>query len=371
MLKKNFCWSALTCSLAAVIFCSNSKAGENVTVAWDPSPSTNVAGYRVHYGLAPQTYSAFVQAGAQASQATVSNLQAGQRYYFAVKAFAASGGVESAFSEEVSHTVSSGTIGTKTFSNPQSISIPGQGAATPYASVINASGLAGQISKVTVTLHGITHTRPDDLDVLLVGPAGQKVLLLSDAGGGTDLNNVTLTFSDSASASLPNSARINAGTFRPSNYGTSDAFSSPAPGAPYATTLSAFNGSAANGNWSLYVFDDASNNSGGIAGGWSLAVTTAEQKSLEAFSAEPLAKAVSAPAEGVQIHITANPKGEVVLRIEGVPSEEYTIEASDDLRTWNPIGTVSDRSGVSSFTDTDSAARGARFYRVAAKGFQE
>jgi len=116
----------------------------------------------------------------------------------------------------------------------------------------------------------MSHTYPDDLDILLVGPGGQKVLLMSDAGGGSDVNNITLTFDDAAASALADSAAIVAGTYKPTDFVTGDTFPSPAPAGPYGTTLSTFNGLNPNGTWSLYVLDDAASDSGSIAGGWSL-----------------------------------------------------------------------------------------------------
>jgi hypothetical protein len=121
-----------------------------------------------------------------------------------------------------------------------------------------------------VTLDRISHTYPDDLDILLVAPGGQKVLLMSDAGGGTGINNVTLTFDDAAASNLPDSSAIVSGTYKPTDFTTGDAFPSPAPAGPYGTALSVFNGLNPNGTWSLYVMDDAAGDSGSIAGGWSL-----------------------------------------------------------------------------------------------------
>src|SRR6185369_6073769 len=169
----------------------------------------------------------------------------------------------------------SSTGGTASFSSATAITIPGMGAATPYASTINVSGMSGSISQVTVKLNGFSHTYPDDVDVVLVSPTGQKVVLMSDAGGGTAINNVTLTFSDSASV-LPDSGQIVSGTFKPTDFVSGDTFPAPAPAGPYATSLSAFNGQSPNGTWSLYVVDDAANDQGSIAGGWSLTVTTGQ-----------------------------------------------------------------------------------------------
>ena len=111
--------------------------------------------------------------------------------------------------------------------------------------------------------------------MLLVGPSGQKVILMSDAGGATDIVNATLTFDDTGTP-IPDSAAIVTGTYSPANYdgGTTDTFSSPAPAGPYSALLSAFNGTSANGTWSLYVVDDADLEVGSITGGWSLNITT-------------------------------------------------------------------------------------------------
>ncbi|PYI89101.1 MAG: hypothetical protein DME26_02010, partial [Verrucomicrobia bacterium] len=157
--------------------------------------------------------------------------------------------------------------------NTTLISIPDSGIGSLYPSKISVAGLPSNPSKVSVTLKGISHTYPDDLDVLLVGPGGQKVLLMSDAGGGTDINNVTLTFDDAALSALPDASGIISGTYKPTDFVTGDTFPSPAPGGPFGTTLSAFSGLNPNGTWSLYVLDDEANDSGSIAGGWTLKFT--------------------------------------------------------------------------------------------------
>ncbi len=166
--------------------------------------------------------------------------------------------------------------GNGTFANAAAISIPSSGSGSPFPSSINVSGLTGTVLKVTATLSRFGHSFPDDVDVLLVGPGGQKVLLMSDAGGGGAVSNVTLTFDDAAASAVPDGSPLVSGTFRPANYeGTaSDAFAAPAPPGPYATVLAAFDGTNPNGTWSLFVRDDFSGLSGSIAGGWSLTIQT-------------------------------------------------------------------------------------------------
>jgi len=157
-----------------------------------------------------------------------------------------------------------------TYSNTSAITVTDKVAATPYPSSIIVPATTGTVTKVTVSLSGFNHSYPGDVDILLVGPSGQKLLLMSDAGGAPDVVNANIVFTDTASASLPNSL-ISSGTYKPTNYDTnSDTFPSPAPASPYVATLSTFNGANPTGTWSLYVRDDSQQDAGSINGGWSL-----------------------------------------------------------------------------------------------------
>src|SRR5262249_17491654 len=139
------------------------------------------------------------------------------------------------------------------------------------------AGVSGTVSKVTVTLQGLSHTYPDDLDILLVGPTGQSVMLMSDAGQANDLNNVVLTFDDAAANSLPDSSQIPSGTYKPTNFApASDSLPAPAPAGPFGGALATFNGVDPNGTWSLYINDDANTDIGSLAQGWQLNVTTTD-----------------------------------------------------------------------------------------------
>ena len=59
--------------------------------------------------------------------------------------------------------------GTDVFANTNNIVIPSFGVATPYPSTINVSGEVGTITNVAVTLHGMSHSNPGDVNVLLAG----------------------------------------------------------------------------------------------------------------------------------------------------------------------------------------------------------
>lgn len=208
---------------------------------------------------------------------------------------AAYGGSPGAFnlsSGSVTQTVDNQTVVTgNTFCNPGGITIPATGTgsdnpaspAAPYPSRIFVSGLAGTIAAVTVTLNNLSHAFADDLDLLLVGPQGQQLVLLSDAGGANAVANVTLTLDDSAANLLPDATAFASGTYRPTAYnsGTAANFPAPAPSGPYAfaapfgtaTLASTFDCADPNGTWSLYVVDDKLGQVGSIAGGWCLNFT--------------------------------------------------------------------------------------------------
>ncbi|TXT51486.1 MAG: hypothetical protein FD140_1524 [Limisphaerales bacterium] len=157
---------------------------------------------------------------------------------------------------------------------PGTITVPSFGPASPYPNAITVTNVTGLVNKVTVRLHGFSHSWPADVDILLVGPGGQKVVLMSDAGSGNSVNNLTLTFDDAASSTLPELTTILEGTFRPTDYAPADSFPAPAPAGPYSTSLSVFNGSNPTGTWTLYIVDDTDQNIGSILTGWSLHLST-------------------------------------------------------------------------------------------------
>jgi len=79
------------------------QAAGSVTLAWNRSSDTNVAGYNIYYGGASGAYTNEISVG-NATNATISGLVQGTVYYFAATTYAASG-MESPFSSEVSYTV--------------------------------------------------------------------------------------------------------------------------------------------------------------------------------------------------------------------------------------------------------------------------
>jgi subtilisin-like proprotein convertase family protein len=158
------------------------------------------------------------------------------------------------------------------------------GAANPYSSNITVSGLTGTISNITLTLNNLNHTFPDDLDILLVGPTGTNLVVMSDAGGSVDVTNTTLTFDDAAAGVVPDGGPVGNGSFKPSQFVAGDTFPAPAPAPSANTTLAAFNGTDPNGVWNLYIVDDTGVDQGVLGNGWSLSIATSANPFPQSFS---------------------------------------------------------------------------------------
>ncbi len=109
-------------------------------------------------------------------------------------------------------------------------------AASVYPSQITVGSMTGTITRVAVTLNGVSHQRVNDLDFLLVGPTGAKYIFLSDVGASLNVDDRVWTIADDAANTLPLDAQT--------------------------------------GNWTLYVADDAIFSAGSINSGWSLSITT-------------------------------------------------------------------------------------------------
>ncbi|MBX5442654.1 MAG: IPT/TIG domain-containing protein [Solirubrobacteraceae bacterium] len=210
------------------------------------------------------------------------------------------------------------------------ITIPVQGNGNPYPSQIVVGNLTGAVTNVTVTINGFSHTFPSDVRMLLVGPSGQTVNLMSGVGGGTDVTNATLVFSQAAPGTVP--TPIVSGTYRPT---PTIAFNGgpPAPAGPYGASLAIFNGTIPNGTWRLFVFDGANLDSGSIAG-WSLDITT-NGPAIGSF-------APTTGAAGTQVVITGtNLAGATGVSFGGTAATQFTVVSPTQITATVPPGAQS------------------------------
>ncbi|HEX8170479.1 MAG TPA: Ig-like domain-containing protein [Thermoanaerobaculia bacterium] len=166
-------------------------------------------------------------------------------------------------------------------------------ASTPYPSEMYVSGVTpNTLTSLTVSIRGLKHPRPDDLDIMLVAPDGTtRAMIWSDAGGRNPIvatNGINVTLADSAASSLPDESDLaDNATYKPADYDAAsicdsgDDFPAPAPAAVDNSTLTAsggvFNGIDPNGTWKLYIVDDEEDEidaSGVVFDGWCLTIVT-------------------------------------------------------------------------------------------------
>ena len=239
--------------------------------------------------------------------------------------------------------------GEVTFGNPDVIVINQLGTATPYPSTIGVSNVRGVINKVRVTFTKLSHTYPDDIDALVTGPQGQKLILMSDAGGSTPIVNQTVTFDGAAGAAMPNEAVINAGSFRPSNYdsGTEpggDFFPAPAPVGAIASSFLAFSSTDPNGTWSLFIHDDGGNDAGSISGGWALAISVV-------VPVNPLANLSIAASADPNPAVAGAPVTFTLTVVNSGPSNAPSVVVSNTIPAFNSFVGAVPSQGSASFAD--------------------
>jgi subtilisin-like proprotein convertase family protein len=218
-------------------------------------------------------------------------------------------------------TAGSASAATGTFTNSNPIAIPDNTTANPYPSTINVTGFAGNVQKVTATLRSFTHTCPDDLGVLLVGPSGAKSILMDDVGGcpqGAGAPVVNLTFDQFAANALNSSDYPASGTYRPSEDGPAGPLAPPAPPNPYPVNLGIFNGAPANGVWRLFIEDQAGIDVGTVGGGWSLTLN-APVNTLAAGKPKLNKKKGTA-----RVPVTVGDAGQLTLTGKGVKTASAT-----------------------------------------------
>ncbi|MEO4000396.1 calcium-binding protein [Mesorhizobium sp. CAU 1732] len=156
----------------------------------------------------------------------------------------------------------------------------------PAVSQTITSSVTGTVTDVSVSLNGLSHTFGDDLDMLLVGPNGtNNLMFMSDVGGSTDFVGDVLTITDAVAERMPDGTAIGSGAYKPTNFNASapetDASFGSATGGIVSpgpvgggTFASAFGGSSASGNWTLYVADDLAGDDGSITS-WGITITIA------------------------------------------------------------------------------------------------
>lgn len=187
-------------------------AASSITLAWNPSSGTNIAGYRIHYGGSSHSYTNMVSAAASTT-ATVSGLKDGTTYYFAATAYDSSG-LESDYSNEASTTTPAPTNQPPTLNAITDVTINEDAGAQAVALSGISSGSATESQTLVVTAvsgntslianPSITYTSPNATGTLNFTPvanaSGSTTITVTVNDGGASNNIVTRTFNVTVNA---------------------------------------------------------------------------------------------------------------------------------------------------------------------------
>jgi trypsin len=136
------------------------------------------------------------------------------------------------------------------------------GKASTYPLTIDVPTFPGALESVSVRLLGLSHDRPEDLDVWLVAPDGSVVTLLSDVGGSGALTDADLLVVDGATEAGVTALRTQ---LSPTDREGDDQ----RKGARAQTDLASLRGIDPVGTWQLLVADDHRGSSGRLEA-WSI-----------------------------------------------------------------------------------------------------
>ena len=196
----------LAAILVSAVLSSPAQAGQNVTLAWDPSPDTNVIGYILYYCVVGGTSTNSLDAASQTT-ASAANLNAGTTEFFFVTAYNVLR-VESAPSNLITYAVPAANV-PPTISGIADQSISANSATPALSFTIGdaetpASSLAvsGASSNPSLIPSG---------NIVFGGSGTSRTVTVSPAANQSGIATITLTVSDgSASTSTSFTLVVNA-----------------------------------------------------------------------------------------------------------------------------------------------------------------
>jgi hypothetical protein len=186
-------WAALLLAAAAGLV--TARAQYSVALAWNPSTTSGVTGYRVYSGAASHAYTNVLQVG-NATNATVSGLAPGTTYYFAVTAVN-SLGLESVTSTEINYSVPAANTAPVISSIPSQTTL--QNTATP-AIGFTVSDSQTSASNLVVTAASSNPTLVPANNLQLGGSGSNRTIKITPAANQIGTATVTLTVSDGSLA---------------------------------------------------------------------------------------------------------------------------------------------------------------------------
>ncbi|MGO8931084.1 MAG: Ig-like domain-containing protein [Limisphaerales bacterium] len=362
-------------ALSILALTASARGQNSVTLAWDPDAGTNIAGYKIYYGVASRTYTSTNNVG-NVTNATVSGLTAGTVYYFAATAYDTSG-LESAYSTEVVYT------------NPVAVApaialtLPVSGASFVAPAAITCA------ASVTANGHTITQVQfyngATALGTVAAAPYNYS---WNNVSAGTYSLSATAVY-DSGSTVTSTPATVTVTNAAPPSIALTAPTNGAAYTAPAAITCAA--SVTANGHTITQLqFYSGATLLGAVAAApysFSWKNVSAGSYSLSAKAVYDSGSTVNSAAAGVTVKARKRPKLDINMAIAGTdatpaivlpppqsiilnassgdPGLIYSIQSSPDLNTWTQIGTMTlDATGCCQFTNSVGASGPIGFYRL-------
>ncbi len=321
-------------------FVTTVQSAGSVTLAWNKSTNSMVAGYNVYYGGKSGTYTNEICA-ASATNATVSSLVEGATYYFAATSYS-SLGLESILSSEISYTVPVTTAVTSIWPGTAVPTVADGGPDSAVELGVKfSSDVAGNITGIRFyKASANTGTHVGNLWTS-TGTLLATATFTGETASGWQQVNFATPVSITANTVYVASYHANTGHYGyDNNYFMANGVNNPplhalTNGVSGGNGVFAYGASSAfpNQTWNAYNY-------------W---VDVAWQAGL--------------PVPEMQLRIT--PTRQFNLTVNGPVGHTYNIQATQDFKTWTVIGSVTvGTNGSVVFTDTNAANYSRRFYRT-------
>lgn len=216
---------------------------------------------------------------------------------------------------------------------------------------VTGVGVLGGCALIANVEIDLTHTWVGDIGILLIGPGGQ-ILDLSTGNGGANDNYTNTVFSDNAADFITSGTPPFTGTWRPEGRATS--LTAPYTNAPPLGThtfASTFNGTNADGVWTLYINDYVALDIG-VLNSWSITFTSSGTVTANAGPDVNLCAGSSTTltASGGTVYQWSNGAASASTSVSPTTTTTYTVTVSEPgcgtdtdevLVTVNPLPTVS------------------------------